>query len=92
MEIDSQPAEIKPEASPEAKIDKNDHERLPPGNYLKEVGRGIGVLLGLGLLWGLEIVRNAYFRALDRIGVKPRTRRSSAFPPGQPKKHTAIQS
>lgn len=88
MEIDSQ----QPESKPEVRLDKLDHERLPPGNYLKEVGRGVGVLLGLGLLWGLEIVRNAYFRVLDRIGVKPRTRRSSAFPPGQPKKHTVIQS
>ncbi|MGC1679125.1 MAG: hypothetical protein WA740_16465 [Candidatus Binataceae bacterium] len=88
MEIDSQQPEIKPEP----RVDKIDHERLPPGNFLKEVGRGVGVLFGLGLLWGLEIVRNAYFRALDKIGVKPRTRRSSAFPPGQPKKHTVIQS
>jgi hypothetical protein len=80
------------ETTPEQSENKLDHERLPPGNYLKEVGRGVGVLFGLGLLWGLEIVRNAYFRVLDRTGVKPRTRRSSAFPPGQPKKHTAIQS
>lgn len=88
MEIDSQ----QPETKAELRVDKIDHERLPPGNFLKEVGRGVGVLFGLGLLWGLEIVRNAYFRALDKIGVKPRTRRSSAFPPGQPKKHTVIQS
>ncbi|HVA77703.1 MAG TPA: hypothetical protein VNF27_07390, partial [Candidatus Binataceae bacterium] len=68
-------------------------KRLPPGNYLKEVARGVGVVLGLGLLWGLEIVRDVYFKTLDRMGVKPRSnRRASAFPPGQPKKHTAIQS
>ncbi|MGH7781766.1 MAG: hypothetical protein ACREQR_18270 [Candidatus Binataceae bacterium] len=80
------------ETAPEQPALKVD-EHLPPGNYLKEVARGVGVLLGLGLLWGLEIVRNAYFKILDWAGVKPRrNRRSSAFPPGQPKKHTVIQS
>ncbi|MHB8384236.1 MAG: hypothetical protein ACYDC3_18070 [Candidatus Binataceae bacterium] len=80
------------ENAPEQPDVKIEQERLPAGNYMKEVARGVGVLLGLGLLWGLEIARNAYFRMLDRTGVKPRTRRSSAFPPGQPKKHTVIRS
>lgn len=76
--------------SPAVKIEI---ERLPVGNYLKEVTRGVGVMLGLGLLWALEIVRNSYFSMLDRMGVKPRrNRRASAFPPGQPKKRTIIQS
>lgn len=47
---------------------------------------GIGVSLGLALLWLMEIVRNIYFRALDRLNIKPRRRRASAFPPGQPRK------
>ncbi len=51
-----------------------------------EIVGGIGRSLGLTLLWGLEIVRDAYFRQLDRFNVRPRHKRASAFPPGQPKK------
>jgi hypothetical protein len=51
-----------------------------------EIVGGIGRSLGLTLLWGLEIVRDAYFRQLDRLNVRPRHKRASAFPPGQPKK------
>ncbi|MGA7870552.1 MAG: hypothetical protein WCA22_06605 [Candidatus Binatus sp.] len=55
----------------------------------KEVAGGVGRTLGLTLLWGLEIVRDSYFRLLDRLNVRPRHKRASAFPPGQPKKHNA---
>jgi hypothetical protein len=51
-----------------------------------EVIGGVGRTLGLTLLWGLEIVRDSYFRILDRLNVRPRHKRASAFPPGQPKK------
>ena len=51
-----------------------------------EVAGGVGRTLGLTLLWGLEIVRDSYFRMLDRLNVRPRHKRASAFPPGQPKK------
>ena len=51
-----------------------------------EVVGGVGRTLGLTLLWGLEIVRDSYFRQLDRLNVRPRHKRASAFPPGQPKK------
>jgi hypothetical protein len=51
-----------------------------------EIVGGIGRSLGLTLLWGLEIVRDAYFRQLDRFNVRPRHKRASAFPPGQAKK------
>jgi hypothetical protein len=51
-----------------------------------EVAGGVGRSLGLTLLWGLEIVRDSYFRLLDRLNVRPRHKRASAFPPGQPKK------
>jgi hypothetical protein len=51
-----------------------------------EVVGGVGRSLGLTLLWGLEIVRDSYFRLLDRLNVRPRRKRASAFPPGQPKK------
>lgn len=54
-----------------------------------EIVGGIGRTLGLTLLWGLEIVRDSYFRMLDRINVRPRHKRASAFPPGQPKKRNA---
>ncbi|MGD0118584.1 MAG: hypothetical protein ABSD30_11005 [Candidatus Binatus sp.] len=53
-----------------------------------EIAGGIGRTLGLTLLWGLEIVRDSYFRLLDRLNVRPRHKRSSAFPPGEPKKRT----
>ena len=51
-----------------------------------EVAGGVGRTLGLTLLWGLEIVRDSYFRQLDRLNIRPRHKRASAFPPGQPKK------
>lgn len=54
-----------------------------------EVAGGVGRALGLTLLWGLEIVRDSYFRLLDRLNVRPRRKRASAFPPGQPKKRKA---
>jgi hypothetical protein len=55
-----------------------------------EVAGGVGRALGLTLLWGLEIVRDTYFRILDRLNVRPRRKRASAFPPGQPKKRTHV--
>lgn len=54
-----------------------------------EIAGGVGRALGLTLLWGLEIVRDAYFRLLDRLNIRPRHRRASAFPPGKPKKRSA---
>jgi hypothetical protein len=54
-----------------------------------EVAGGVGRALGLTLLWGLEIVRDSYFSLLDRLNVRPRPKRASAFPPGQPKKRKA---
>ena len=57
-----------------------------------EIVGGIGRALGLTLFWGLEIVRDSYFRVLDRLNVRPRRRRASAFPPGQAKKrHASIR-
>ncbi|MGH7865365.1 MAG: hypothetical protein ACREQB_10265 [Candidatus Binataceae bacterium] len=61
-------------------------ERLTARGHLKEIMWGVGASLGLGLLWVLEIARDAYFAVLDRINVKPRRRRASAFPPGRPRK------
>jgi hypothetical protein len=66
-------------------------EQLSTLSYLSELVQGIGITLGLGILWGLEIVRNAYFRLLERLNLKPRRRRASAFPPGRPKKHRQLR-
>ncbi len=63
-------------------------ERLTTWGFIKEFIQGIGLTLGMTILWVLEIFRNAYFRMLDRLNVKPRRRkRASAFPPGRPRKH-----
>jgi hypothetical protein len=56
---------------------------------VKEIGGGVGRALGLTLLWSLEIARDSYFRLLDRLNIRPRHKRASAFPPGQPKKRNA---
>jgi hypothetical protein len=61
---------------------------LSRGELVKEVAGGVGRALGLTLFWGLEIIRDGYFRVLDRFNVKPRHKRASAFPPGQPRKRT----
>ena len=62
--------------------------QLTRGELITEVAGGVGRALGLTLFWGLEIVRDAYFRILDRMKVRPRHKRASAFPPGQPRKRT----
>jgi len=61
-------------------------EALGKIGFITSVLYGIGVSLGLALLWFMEIMRNAYFHMLDRLNVKPRRRSASAFPPGQPRK------
>jgi hypothetical protein len=65
-------------------------QRLGASGYVKELMWGVGASLGLGLLWGLEIARDTYFRLLDRMNLKPRRRRASAFPPGRPRKRRRI--
>jgi hypothetical protein len=78
--------QTQPQTSVEVQI-----ERLTASSQTWEVVRGVGVALGLTLLWGLEVVRDAYFHALDRLNVKPqRHRRASAFPPGRPRKHHGV--
>lgn len=60
---------------------------LSKTTFVLEVFQGIGVMLGLGLLWMLESVRNVVFRLLDRWNFKPRPpRKASAFPPGSPRR------
>ncbi len=65
-------------------------EQLGVKGYFLELIHGIGVMLGLGLLWGLEGVRNFWFRTLDHLNIKSRpNRRASAFPPGSPRRRKA---
>jgi hypothetical protein len=77
--------------TPEQKQLPLEIERLGVKGYFVELLHGIGVMLGLGLLWSLEAVRNAYFRVLDRLNIKSRpSRRASAFPPGSPRRRKAV--
>jgi hypothetical protein len=62
---------------------------LSGGELALEIVGGIGRTLGLTLFWGLEIVRDFYFRMLDRLNVRARHKRASAFPPGKPKRRQA---
>jgi len=76
--------------TPEQKQLPLEMEQLGVGGYFVEMFRGTGVMLGLGLLWSLEAVRNAFFRVLDRLNIKARpNRRASAFPPGSPRRRKA---
>jgi hypothetical protein len=61
-------------------------EQLKPIETALEIVHGIGITLGLTLLWVMEAVRDRVFRMLDRINARPRTRPASAFPPGQPRR------
>jgi hypothetical protein len=58
--------------------------------FVFEILCGIGIALGLGLLWVMEVIRNFIFHLLDWANFRPHTRRPSAFPPGQPRKHAPL--
>jgi hypothetical protein len=61
-------------------------DRLGWRSTAVEVITAIAVTVGLSLLWGLERFRDSFFQLLDRMNLKPWTRRGSAFPPGSPRK------
>jgi hypothetical protein len=67
-------------------------EQLRGLRLAQEIAGGVGRALGLTLFWGLEIIRDSYFRVLDRLNVRPGRKRASAFPPGQPKRRRAPTS
>jgi hypothetical protein len=64
-------------------------QRFTTVEFLTQMLTGTLIAIGLGLLWLMETVRNAYFRLLDRMNVKPRrSKKISPFPPGkQPRPH-----
>ena len=66
-------------------------EQLSTLGYFSELAQGIGLTLGMGILWGLEAIRNSYFHLLDRLNFKPRRKPASAFPPGRPRKHRQVR-
>ena len=76
--------------TPEQKQLLSDAEQLSTRDFISELLQGLGKMAGLGLLWSLEEVRNVYFRALDRMKVKARPKRASAFPPGSPKRQRTV--
>ncbi|HJU28584.1 MAG TPA: hypothetical protein VJ718_05410, partial [Candidatus Binataceae bacterium] len=67
-------------------------DRLKPAAVVAEIFYGIGIALGLGMLWAMESLRDVSFRLLDRMNIKARTHRASAFPPGPSRKNTTIQA
>jgi hypothetical protein len=80
--VDQPAAAAEPAEKPDIHVDPI---HLTTGEFFSQMVRGIGIALGLGTLWAMESVRNAYFRLLDRLNVKPhRHRGASAFPPGKP--------
>ena len=72
--------------SDRAQIESSELEQLKPFEVALEIVHGVGIALGLSLLWAMEAVRDRIFRLLDRVNARPHTRPASAFPPGQPRK------
>jgi hypothetical protein len=73
---------------PEVSEAATEVEGLGPIKVVSEIVQGIGIALGLSLLWVLEVCRDGVFRLLDRANLRPRSRPASPFPPGQPRKRT----
>ena len=67
-------------------------EQLDARGTAMEIVKGMGIALGLALLWMLETARDGFFHLLDRINLRPRTRRASAFPPGRPRRHATVDA
>jgi hypothetical protein len=67
-------------------------KKISAPRFLFYILHGIGITLGLWILWGLEVMRNIAFRVLDRVNVKARTRKASPYPPGQSQKRFSPQN
>lgn len=76
---------------PQKPAEPVEYEPLGVRSTALEILKGIGIALGLGLLWMLEAVRDGFFRLLDRLNLRPRTRRASAFPPGRARRHPTVK-
>jgi hypothetical protein len=85
-----------PQLYPQTRMSQEEPEYVPERMRLKtaiaEAANGIAIAAGMGMLWVMEIVRNRYFKLLDRLNFKPRARRGSAFPPGRPRRHAVKEA
>jgi hypothetical protein len=61
-------------------------EQLSTRGMIRQIIHGVGTALGLALLWTLEGVRDVFFHLFDRMNLRPRPKRASAFPPGRPRR------
>jgi hypothetical protein len=61
-------------------------EQLSTKDMIRQIMHGVGTALGLALLWTLEGVRDVFFHLFDRMNLRPRPKRASAFPPGRPRR------
>jgi hypothetical protein len=67
-------------------------DRMGWAQFLSEMLQGMGIALGLALLWVMESVRDVFFGLLDRFNRKARGGKASAFPPGRPRRHAVKQA
>lgn len=67
-------------------------EQFTTAQFIWEIVEGTGVMAGLGLLWGLEALRDSYFHLLDRFNIRPRARPGRPFPPGQSRKRQPVEA
>ncbi len=61
-------------------------QQLSTKDMIRQIMHGVGTALGLALLWTLEGVRDVFFHLFDRMNLRPRPKRASAFPPGRPRR------
>jgi hypothetical protein len=63
-------------------------EKISAAHFALDVLQGVGVMIGLAILWLFEGVRNLVFRLFDRFNLRAHVRKKvSAFPPGSPRRH-----
>ena len=76
----------------EKTVVRPEFDELGLPSLVKEVFTGIGISVGLALLWAFEAMRDRYFRLLDRMKFRPWSHRGSAFPAGRPRKQTTVEA
>jgi hypothetical protein len=60
-------------------------EPLNTREVVVEIFFGIGIALGLAVLWTFESIQRLCLKLLDHYNVRPRTRMADAFPPDHPR-------